>query len=80
MIVSVNNPKKSIKKPHKAPKTPNKTISHFLELISELGNVVGYKIKIQKSSHFYMLIMDVGTYTIAPIKMKNLGINTIKYI
>lgn len=27
-----------------------------------------------------MLIMDVGTYTIAPIKMKNLGINTIKYI
>ena len=72
MILYIENPKDSIRR--------------LLELISEFSNVVGYKINTQESLAFLYTnneksereIKESITFTIAPIRIKYLGINLSK--
>ena len=72
MILSIENPKDSIKK--------------LLELISEFGKVMGYKINIQKSLTFLYTnneksereIMESIPFTFPTQRIKYLGINLPK--
>ena len=72
MILYIGNPKDSIRK--------------LLELISEFGNVAGYKINIQKSLAFLYTNNDKSergikesiSFTIATKRIKYLGINLPK--
>ena len=72
MILYIENPKDSIRK--------------LLELTSEFNKVAGYKINTQKSLAFLYSnneksereIKESITFTIAPIRIKYLGINLSK--
>ena len=60
----------------------------LLELISDYSRVAGYKVNIQKSISFEYTsneqlefeIKNIILFTLAPPKMKYLGINLTKYV